>query len=52
MERLRERGHSDKAIDQIKAPIGLFSRARDAHSLALSVVADIAACRQSALVPT
>lgn len=47
---LRERGHSSETIDRIKAPIGLFGRARDAQSLALSVIADIAACRQS--VPT
>lgn len=45
-------GHSQEAIDRIKAPIGLFSRARDAHSLALSVVADIAACRQTVLMRT
>ncbi|MES5098488.1 XdhC family protein [Agrobacterium sp. BA1120] len=50
VERLRESGHSDEAIDRIKAPIGLFGRARDAHSLALSVVADIAASRQTALM--
>ncbi|MFS2152658.1 XdhC family protein [Rhizobium sp. Rhizsp42] len=52
MERLREQGHSQEAIDRIKAPIGLFGRARDAHSLALSVVADIAACRQTVLMGT
>jgi xanthine dehydrogenase accessory factor len=51
VQRLRERGHSDEAIDRIKAPIGLFGRARDAQSLALSVIADIAACRQSSLTP-
>jgi xanthine dehydrogenase accessory factor len=49
---LRERGHSIETIDRIKAPIGLFGRARDAQSLALSVIADIAACRQSAPMPT
>jgi xanthine dehydrogenase accessory factor len=51
VQRLRERGHSDEAIGRIKAPIGLFGRARDAQSLALSVIADIAACRQSSLTP-
>ncbi len=50
MERLRAQGHSQDSIDRIKAPIGLFSRARDAHSLALSVVAEIAACRQAVLM--
>ncbi|TNM62336.1 XdhC family protein [Aliirhizobium smilacinae] len=50
MQRLREFGHSQEAIDRIKAPIGLFGPARDAQSLALSVIADIAACRQAALV--
>jgi xanthine dehydrogenase accessory factor len=49
VQRLRELGHSQAAIDRIKAPIGLFGRARDAQSLALSVTADIAACRQMLL---
>ncbi|GAA5628258.1 molybdenum cofactor insertion chaperone PaoD [Brucella sp. NBRC 12953] len=48
MQRLRDLGHSQKVIDRIKAPIGLFARARDVQSLALSVIADIAACRQAA----
>ncbi|MGV1871855.1 XdhC family protein [Agrobacterium rosae] len=52
VERLREIGHSSDVIGRIKAPIGLFGRARDAHSLALSVIADIAACRQSTLTST
>ncbi len=42
-ERLRELGYSDQEISRIKAPIGIFDKARDASSLALSVVADIAA---------
>lgn len=46
VERLRRNGHSEEAIARIKAPIGLFGRARDAQSLALSVIADIAAARQ------
>jgi len=52
MQRLREQGYSQEAIDRIKAPIGLFGRARDAHSLALSVIAEIAACRQAELMRT
>lgn len=48
MQRLRDLGHSQAVIDRIKAPIGLFGRARDAQSLALSVIADISACRQAA----
>lgn len=47
VERLRRSGHSEKAIARIKAPIGVFGRARDAQSLALSVIADIAASRQA-----
>ncbi|UHS58323.1 XdhC family protein [Agrobacterium vaccinii] len=49
VERLRQSGHSNEAIARIKAPIGLFEKARDAQTLALSVIADIAACRQSDL---
>ncbi|MBO9127758.1 MULTISPECIES: XdhC family protein [unclassified Rhizobium] len=36
-------GFTDAEISRIKAPIGIFDKARDASSLALSVVADIAA---------
>jgi xanthine dehydrogenase accessory factor len=43
---LRELGFEEEDIARIKAPIGLFGKARDAGSLALSVVADIAAARQ------
>lgn len=50
VERLRQIGHSEEAIARIKAPIGLFGRARDAQSLAFSVVADIAASRQSCVM--
>lgn len=39
---LLQRGHDETALARIKAPIGIFDRARDANSLALSVVADIA----------
>lgn len=39
---LSRRGYNDEAIARIKAPIGIFDKARDAGSLALSVLADIA----------
>ncbi len=42
---LRERGWSEGDITRIKAPIGIFPKARDARSLALSVLADVAAAR-------
>ncbi|WP_027997169.1 XdhC family protein [Sinorhizobium arboris] len=41
-EALCQRGHDEATLARIKAPIGIFDRARDAKSLALSVVADIA----------
>ena len=41
-EALRHRGYTDTEIARIKAPIGIFDKARDAPSIALSVVADIA----------
>ncbi|MGT8856002.1 XdhC family protein [Enterobacter sp. 186315] len=44
-EKLRELGWQQSEIDQIKAPIGIFPKARDAKTLALSVLADIAAVR-------
>lgn len=40
---LRGLGYADLEIARIKAPIGIFDKARNASSLALSVVADIAA---------
>ena len=40
---LRERGFSEADIARIKAPIGLFGKARDSRSLALSVLSDVAA---------
>lgn len=43
IEMLQEMGYSEAAIARIKAPIGIFPKARDARSLALSIVADIAA---------
>ncbi|WP_049620612.1 XdhC family protein [Frateuria defendens] len=42
---LAELGYSERDIARIKAPIGIFSKARDAHALALSVLADLAAAR-------
>jgi xanthine dehydrogenase accessory factor len=42
---LRQRGHSDAELARIKAPIGIFDKARDSHSLALSIMADIAQAR-------
>ncbi len=41
-EALRQRGWGEEALTRIRAPIGLFDKARDANSLALSVVAEIA----------
>ncbi len=43
--KLRELGWKDADIARIKAPIGIFPQARDANTLALSVVADVAAVR-------
>lgn len=45
MQRLAGLGWSEQEIARIKAPIGIFPKARDAHSLALSVLADVAAAR-------
>jgi xanthine dehydrogenase accessory factor len=42
-EKLQTLGYSQDDIKRIKAPIGLFGNARDANTLALSVLADIAA---------
>jgi xanthine dehydrogenase accessory factor len=47
IQRLRELGYQEAEISRIKSPIGLFNKARDSHSLALSILADIAACRLS-----
>ncbi len=43
---LMKQGFSRADCDRIKAPIGLFPKARDASALALSVLADVAACAQ------
>lgn len=42
---LRQHGYGDADLVRIKAPIGIFDKARDARTLALSVVADIAQAR-------
>ncbi|WP_337267655.1 XdhC family protein [Oryzifoliimicrobium ureilyticus] len=42
---LRQLGYNQSDLDRIKAPIGIFPKARSADSLALSIVADIAASR-------
>lgn len=42
---LRQHGYGDTDLARIKAPIGIFDKARDARTLALSVVADIAQAR-------
>lgn len=47
IETLVELGYSEQDISRIKAPIGIFPKARDAHSLALSVLADVAAARSA-----
>ncbi|CAM6272394.1 Xanthine dehydrogenase [Citrobacter sedlakii] len=43
--RLCEHGWRQKDIARINAPVGIFPKARDARSLALSVLADVAATR-------
>ncbi|WP_426233274.1 XdhC family protein [Pararhizobium sp. DWP3-4] len=47
-ERLCLAGWSKTEINRIKAPIGFFGPTRDASSLALSVLADVAAARLAA----
>jgi xanthine dehydrogenase accessory factor len=42
---LRALGFKDIEIARIKAPIGIFPKARDASSIALSVLADVASAR-------
>lgn len=48
VERLRALGLNNADIDRIKGPIGMFGPARDANSLAISVLADVAAARLAA----
>jgi xanthine dehydrogenase accessory factor len=40
-------GYTKAQTDRIKAPIGIFGPARNAHSLALSILADVACVRES-----
>ncbi|CCJ80557.1 Hypothetical protein YagQ [Cronobacter dublinensis 1210] len=51
VEALREHGWREQDIARIKAPIGIFPKARDAQSLALSILADVAAARQNLSSP-
>lgn len=44
-QKLRDLGWRDDEIERIKAPIGIFPKARDARTLALSILADVAAAR-------
>ncbi|MGO8021180.1 XdhC family protein [Rhizobium leguminosarum] len=48
-ERLTARGHSEESIRRIRAPIGLFGPARDASTLAISVLAEVASERLRAV---
>ncbi|MES4992533.1 XdhC family protein [Phyllobacterium sp. 22229] len=45
VERLKALGHDGKDLERINAPTGIFGRARDSHSLALSILDDVAASR-------
>ncbi|NKC23026.1 XdhC/CoxF family protein [Ochrobactrum oryzae] len=45
---LTEDGFSQEQIDRISAPIGLFGPARDARSLAVSILAEIMSHNRSA----
>lgn len=44
-ERLAQLGYASHDVARIKAPIGVFPKARDATALALSVLGDVAAAR-------
>lgn len=45
LDRLKSIGMPSEAFDRIKAPIGLFGPTRDSTSLAISILADVAAAR-------
>ncbi|EFA4327283.1 XdhC family protein [Escherichia coli] len=45
LQKLHELGWSREETAQIRAPVGIFPKARDAHTLALSVLAEIASVR-------
>jgi xanthine dehydrogenase accessory factor len=47
VERLRALGREESDTNRIRAPIGIFGPTKDSASLALSVLADIAACRMT-----
>jgi xanthine dehydrogenase accessory factor len=42
---LKELAYGDVQIARIKAPFGLFGKARDANSLVLSILADVTTAR-------
>ncbi|OAH47614.1 hypothetical protein AX777_25645 [Sphingobium yanoikuyae] len=48
LNRLLRLGHYEPELARIKAPIGLFGPTRDSASLALSILADVAASRSAA----
>jgi xanthine dehydrogenase accessory factor len=48
IEKLLSLGFCEDEIARIKAPIGIFAQARDARTLALSIIADVAAARLAA----
>ncbi|EHZ6667115.1 molybdenum cofactor insertion chaperone PaoD, partial [Escherichia coli] len=45
LQKLHELGWSREETTQIRAPVGIFPKARDAHTLALSVLAEVASVR-------
>ncbi|EFU7174543.1 molybdenum cofactor insertion chaperone PaoD [Escherichia coli] len=45
LQKLHELGWSREETAQIRAPVGIFPKARDAHTLALSMLAEIASVR-------
>ncbi len=49
IDRLKEHGFGENDLLRIRAPIGVFGPTRDSASLALSVLADVAATRLTAL---
>ncbi|WP_253379044.1 XdhC family protein [unidentified bacterial endosymbiont] len=45
LQKLRELGWRKEETERIRAPVGIFPKARDAHTLALSVLAEVASVR-------
>lgn len=41
IETLRSRGHGEDAVARLRSPIGMIPRARDARTLALSILAEV-----------